>query len=262
MVNKILPRLLPILPVCTILVVFCYAVTAQSAGKFGPGPAGAAAPGPPEVRPKPLALTVDQALKKFGPAGRKSIVSRFESAHIVYPPEKACLVYLKEENRLYLFAPDQKQKWIQIACYKLTSWSGTLGPKLKEGDMQMPEGFYKFTALDARTHLCLWVNYPNSRDRAQAKLEHRSAIGGDIQIHEGVYSTGCIVLDHPSMTELFVLAHDIGCENIELIMAPCNLASHEPTIDFRAQPSWLPKLYKELKGSLARFPIAGGQQKI
>jgi hypothetical protein len=262
MANRCSPRLLLSVPICTILLVFCQTLAAQSVDKFAPGPAGAAAPGPPDVRPKPLALTVDQALKKFGPAGRKCFVSRFERAGIVYPPKKSCLIYLKEENRLYLFAPDQKQKWIEIACYKLTSWAGTLGPKLKEGDMQMPEGFYKFTALDARTHLCLWINYPNSWDRAQAKLEHRSALGGDIQIHEGVYSTGCIVLDHPSMTELFVLAHDIGCENIELIMAPCNLATHEPTIDFGAQPRWLPKLYKQLKGSLTRFPISGGQPKI
>lgn len=212
-----------------------------------------APPAPPRVRPKPLGLTVNQALKKFGPPARKSLAERFKTAGLTYPPKKCCLIYLKEENLLYLFGFDKKQKWIRIANYSLLSWSGKLGPKLKEGDMQMPEGFYRFTALGADTHLCLWVDYPNRRDRARAKLDHRTGLGGDIQIHEGVYSTGCVVLDHASMAEIFVLAHDIGCENMRLIMAPCNLAAHEAKIDYALQPRWLPGLYKDLKAGLAPF---------
>jgi hypothetical protein len=135
------------------------------------------------------------------------------------------------------------------------SWSGQLGPKLKEGDLQIPEGFYKPRSLDARTHLCLWVDYPNHSDRAHAILEHRTALGGDIQIHEGVYSTGCLVIDHEPMAELFVLAHEIGCNKIDLILAPCNLLSKAPGVDFAREPKWLPQLYKDLKKAMIAFPI-------
>jgi hypothetical protein len=65
-----------------------------------------------------------------------------------------------------------------------------------------------------------------------------------------------VVLDNKDMAELFVLAHDSGCQNIDLIIAPCNLIVKNPEVDFTRQPKWLPKLYNDLKKALAGFPIA------
>jgi hypothetical protein len=140
-------------------------------------------------------------------------------------------------------------------AHQIVACSGELGPKLKEGDMQVPEGFYKTSALDAGTHRCLWVDYPNREDKANARADHRTTLGGNIQIHEGVYSTGCVVLSHDDMAELFVLAHDAGINNISLIIAPCNLLVKEPPIDLSKQPKWLPKLYKNLRKELASFQL-------
>jgi hypothetical protein len=55
---------------------------------------------------------------------------------------------------------------------------------------------------------------------------------------------------------LLVLAHDAGCKNIALIVAPCNLVMKKPEVDFTRQPKWVPKLYKDLKQALTCFPIA------
>ncbi|MBS1991927.1 MAG: hypothetical protein JSS83_15500 [Cyanobacteria bacterium SZAS LIN-3] len=218
----------------------------------------AAAPRKVEIcRPKPLGLTVTQALKKYGPQARDRIVGRFSRVQAPYPPKRTTWVCLKDERQLLVFARNARGDWKQIASYPLVSWSGVIGPKLKEGDLQMPEGFYKPTGLDAFTHLSLWVNYPNASDRRNARLEHRTALGGSIQIHEGVYSTGCAVIDHDAMSELFVLAHDVGCEKIDLIFAPCNLAAKTPLVDFSRQPKWLPHLYKDLKAALAALPMGG-----
>jgi TonB family protein len=232
----------------------------REAAPFEPIPQGA---GPFEVefsfdlsgKPKPLGLTVNQALKKFGPDARKRLLPHFQQMHVSYPPKHVTLVCLKEEDLLFVVAKDDNDKWKQVRSYTLVSRSGVQGPKLKEGDLQVPEGFYKITALDAMTHLAMWVNYPNTTDRANAKLDHRTNIGGNIQIHAGIFSSGCMVLNNDDMAELLLLGHDTGCANIDLVVAPCNLVTKQPAVDFKKQPQWLPGLYKDLKQTLAGLPI-------
>jgi hypothetical protein len=207
------------------------------------------------LRPKPLGLTVDQALKRYGPEAKMRIRKQFQRAKATYPPKHTSWICLKQEKIVLIFAKGEDGKMKQITAYPIVASSGALGPKLQEGDLQVPEGFYKPTNLDAGTHLCTWVNYPNRTDQANAKLDHRTKLGGNIQIHEGVLSTGCVVLDHDAMAELFILAHDTGCQNADLIMAPCNLVAKNPDLDFTKQPKWLPKLYGDMKKVMAIFPI-------
>jgi hypothetical protein len=207
------------------------------------------------VRPKPLGLTVAQALKQYGPDAKKRLLAEFESAGVAYPPKNVSVVSLKNERLLFIFAKEKEGKWKQVAIHPIVACSGELGPKLKEGDMQVPEGFYKVSALDASTHLCFWVDYPNREDKANARAEHRTKLGGNIQIHEGVYSTGCVVLNHNDMADLVVLAHDAGINNVSLIIAPCNLLAKEPAIDLSKQPKWLPRLYKDLRTELSSLPL-------
>jgi hypothetical protein len=207
------------------------------------------------TRPIPLGLTVKQAIKKFGPDAKKRLLPCFEQASVSYPPEHLYLVCLKSEELLLVFATDSKNKMKQIRSYSIVSNSGVSGPKLKEGDLQIPEGFYKITGLDAMTHLAMWVNYPNQSDRVHAKAEHRANPGGYIQIHAGIYSTGCIVISNDDMAELLSIAYDIGYKNVDLLVAPCNLSVKAPDVDYKKQPVWLPDLYKQIKDELRRFPV-------
>jgi TonB family protein len=232
----------------------------QKAAPFKPLPKGSA---PIEIeynferesKVTPLGLTVKQALKKYGPAARKRMLPCFQLAQLDYPPRHVNLVCLKEENLLLVFAARAAGKWKQVKCYSLVSRSGVQGPKLKEGDMQVPEGYYKITGLDAMTHLALLVNYPSATDRARARLDRRSNPGSNIQIHAGSHSTGCLVLTSDDTAELLTLAHDVGCAGIDLIIAPCNLITEKPSVDFTKQPEWLPGLYKELRKTLSVFPV-------
>ncbi len=203
----------------------------------------------------PLGLTVAQALKKYGPDAKKRILPYLKNAEVDYPPKQIELVCLKDSNQLFVFARDGRGNRKKVKTYTLVSRSGEQGPKIKEGDLQVPEGFYKITALDAMTHLAMWVNYPNRADMAHAKLDHRTNLGGYIQIHAGVFSTGCLVLNSDDMAELMLLGNETGCRNIALIIAPCNLLLKKPDVDLGKQPKWLPELYKELKTALADFPI-------
>jgi murein L,D-transpeptidase YafK len=207
-------------------------------------------------KPVPLGLTVQQAIDKYGPEAKKRLLLHFQSSKAAYPPDHLYLICLKSEGVLLVFAKDADSKMKQIASYAIVSNSGVSGPKLKEGDLQIPEGFYKISRLDAMTHLAMWVNYPNRIDRAHAQTDRRTNIGSNIQIHGGVYSTGCIVITNDDMAELLVVANDIGYKNVDLMISPCNLLDRKPQVDFRKQPNWLPGLYKEIKDELIRFPIA------
>jgi hypothetical protein len=207
------------------------------------------------TKPMPLGLTVKQAIKKYGPDAKKRLLPCFEQANVPYPPDHLSLVCFKSEGMILVFARDSNNKMKQIRSYSIVSNSGVSGPKLKEGDLQIPEGFYKITGLDAMTHLAMWVNYPNSFDKIHAQTEHRANTGGYIQIHAGVYSTGCIVISNDDMAELFCVAHDVGYHNVDLLVAPCNLLAREPSIDFKKQPDWLPELYKQIKVALRHFPV-------
>jgi len=206
--------------------------------------------------PKPLGLTVQQALKKYGMAAKERLLPEFQDAGVEYPPTHIDLLYFKDENALKLFVTNKAGKLKLLKSYTPVSASGGQGPKLKEGDLQIPEGCYGITNLDAMTHLAFWVNYPNAVDRSNATHDHRTNLGGNIQVHAGSFSTGCIVLSNEDMQELFLLGYEVGCKNIELVVTPCNLLAKKPDVDFRIQPKWLPKLYADLRNKLATFPLS------
>ena len=135
--------------------------------------------------------------------------------------------------------------------------SGKAGPKLKEGDLQIPEGFYRITGLypNSIAHLGLRINYPNAQDKLRAKKDKRTKLGGDILIHGSYWSTGCLAMGNAAIEEIYIMANDVGCNNIRMIFAPCNLNTTKPDIDFKRQPNWVPILYRDLTTELKLYPI-------
>ena len=71
----------------------------------------------------------------------------------------------KEENRIDLYAKNKTaKKFNYLKHFKICDWSGTIGPKRKQGDYQVPEGFYFIEALNPKSsyHLSMNINYPIS----------------------------------------------------------------------------------------------------
>lgn len=203
-----------------------------------------------------LAKTIETIRKPV----KERLLPYFRKAHISYPPSAVTLICFKEEKVLIVFARNGSGKMKQIIVYPIVGTSGSAGPKLKEGDRQIPEGFYKITGLQPNSiaHLALRVDYPNKFDRANAVKDRRTNLGGDIEIHGHWFSTGCLAMGDPIIEDLFLLAHDTGCENINFIVAPCDLTMHKPDVEFNKQPSWLPELYKQLKTTLKHYPFERG----
>jgi len=200
--------------------------------------------------PPPLGLTVPQALKKYGASARKQLREECAEAGISYPPKRLTIVGLKDEKLLLLFGGNESVKLIH--SFPLVSFSGVLGPKLKEGDLQIPEGIYRVTGLAASFRLTLKLNYPNEMDRKNAAVDGRTKLGGDILVHGGSVSTGCLVISMDDMQQVFVAVNDVGISNTKVIIAPCDLTKREAPVDMKTQPQWLPALYKAIKSEMPK----------
>ncbi len=195
--------------------------------------------------------TIEQRLEEFGPAVHQRIISHFNNRNISYPPEKLVLVGLKKEKILELWASGTNGDFQLINKYGILAASGKAGPKLKEGDNQVPEGIYKIISLNpnSRFHLSVKLNYPNEFDRERAAEENRDKLGGDIMIHGSNVSIGCLAIGNQAIEELFVLAAETGIENIKVIISPVDFRESDmPQID--ELPEWTDSLYEKIKQEL------------
>lgn len=87
--------------------------------------------------------------------------------------------------------------------YLICKSSGGLGPKRKQGDYQVPEGFYHIDRYNPNSnfHLSLGINYPNTSDKI---LGNKNKLGGDIFIHGDCVTVGCIPLTDNEIKSLYV----------------------------------------------------------
>ena len=101
------------------------------------------------------------------------------------------IIAYKEEAILELYAKNKSDKIYKKICeYNIAEKSGALGPKRKEGDLQVPEGFYNIEIFNPASsyHLSLGINYPNASDKIKG---YKSKLGGDIFIHGSTATIGC-----------------------------------------------------------------------
>jgi murein L,D-transpeptidase YafK len=116
----------------------------------------------------------------------------------------------KKEAELELWirkeTPSGPQRFGLFATYPICALSGTLGPKIRKGDSQAPEGFYavgpKQLNPGSRYHLAFNIGYPNSYDRAHGRT------GSAIMVHGNCVSDGCFAMTDPAIEEIYGLARE------------------------------------------------------
>src|SRR5262245_45612134 len=192
------------------------------------------------------------------------LAAHFASRQLAYPPRAVGLVALKSEARLELWS-DTGSGWSFVRSYLIRAGSGRLGPKLRQGDHQVPEGVYGVAALNptSRFHLSLRLGYPNDFDRAHAAVDGRERVGGDIMIHGGALSDGCLPIGDEGIEEMFALVDRIGIENVRVIVSPFDLRrvdSRTAASRVTARPPWLGELYATIIDALRPFAIATDEQ--
>ena len=112
----------------------------------------------------------------------------------------------KESRELELWVMhEQSGKYRHFKTWPIAAMSGQLGPKLAEGDMQAPEGFYYVARSsmkpDSRFHLAFNIGYPNHYDLAHARS------GSFIMVHGNKVSIGCFAMTDPFIEEIYTLCH-------------------------------------------------------
>lgn len=192
--------------------------------------------------------TVRSVLKKHTARVRK----RFPQWKRLVDRKTITLIAFKQERRLELWKRIRgKHQWIK--SYPFTGYSGTLGPKRKEGDLQIPEGIYRIAYLNPNSsyHLSMKVSYPNRFDRKMARKDRRTRLGGDIFIHGKNVTIGCIPIGDRNIEELFTIIATNGVRNTRVLIAPNDLR-------IRTAPSikgirWVGLLYTKLKRALLAY---------
>ncbi|CAN5552162.1 hypothetical protein BH18VER1_BH18VER1_16430 [soil metagenome] len=198
--------------------------------------------------------TVEDRLQEFGQPVRGRLAPKFQAAGVEYPPAHVTLIGIKNERVLALHAAGADGQFRFICSYPVLAASGRLGPKLREGDKQVPEGIYRVRELNPNSlyHLAVWLDYPNVFDLERAAEENRTEPGSEIMIHGSDQSVGCLAMGDSASEDLFVLTALTGLENVEVILTP---------VDFRRQtfappdgaPPWTAKLYEQIADELSRY---------
>jgi len=193
--------------------------------------------------------TVADRVEQFGDIVRERLRPRFESIGVVYPPRKIILVGIKQDDLLEVWVSDPP---LLLKSYSILGASGVLGPKLQEGDMQVPEGLYRIESLNPNSlyHLALRVNYPNQFDKAKGQNDGRENLGSDIMIHGKDCSVGCLAMGDEAAEELFILAADTGVDNVSVILSPVDFRSTVLPTRMPSVPDWTSELYASIKKNL------------
>ncbi|MBD3382999.1 MAG: L,D-transpeptidase family protein [candidate division Zixibacteria bacterium] len=141
-------------------------------------------------------------------------------------PEVIFLRAFKSERELEIWGGSDISDTLKlIRTYPFTAYCGKLGPKRRQGDLQIPEGVYYVDRFNPASsyHLSLGTNYPNRSDRIRATSPDP---GGDIFIHGNRVTIGCIPIGDDQIEELYLLAVEAknsGQSGIPVHIFPCRM---------------------------------------
>jgi murein L,D-transpeptidase YafK len=164
----------------------------------------------------------------------------------------------KKDEIVEVWAKDKnKPAFALIKTYKFCKNTGTLGPKRKAGDNQIPEGFYHIDRFNPQSkfYLSLGLNYPNKIDKI---IGDTTNLGSDIFIHGDCQTIGCIPITDDKIKELYVLAVDAraaGQTKIAVTIYPTYLteANYKILKTEFAKDTKLLRFWKGLKDGFQQF---------
>jgi murein L,D-transpeptidase YafK len=141
--------------------------------------------------------------------------------------------------------------FVLFATYPICHWSGSVGPKLRQGDKQAPEGFYTLTRQQIR-HVGRWpksldLGFPNVFDQSLART------GSLILIHGGCSSVGCFAMTNPVMDEIHLLASaaiESGQEHVPVQVFPFRMT--DKAMVAQSKSPWI-EYWKNLKEGYDAF---------
>lgn len=164
----------------------------------------------------------------------------------------------KETSELELWRKNHNNVYVLVKVYDICTFSGNLGPKLKQGDKQSPEGFYNIKPdqmnYNSSQFLSFNTGFPNDYDKFHKRT------GSYLMVHGGCSSSGCYAIQDAPMQELFTAMRDsfkAGQKEIQLHIYPFrmnnwNLYTHKSNknLDFWLQLKYGYDIFNETKKDL------------
>src|ERR1700733_9414823 len=166
----------------------------------------------------------------------------------------------KKEAELEIWKMKSNGEYARLKTYPMCRWSGQLGPKKREGDMQVPEGFYTIAPgqMNPNSHyyLAFNVGYPNAYDRSLGRT------GGNVMVHGVCSSAGCFSMTDEQVADIYAIARDSfggGQREIQLQSYPFHMTA-ENMAKFRLGPNI--DFWKNLKDGSDHFEVTKNEPSV
>ncbi len=185
----------------------------------------------------------------IGTPDLKNLDRRLKAAHLslgkpvfmrIFKREFKLELWMKRDNRFHHFA-----------TYPICNYSGWLGPKLKQGDKQAPEGIYTVSASQlnpkSRWHRAFNLGFPNRFDRAHGRT------GTYLMVHGGCSSVGCYAMTNDTIDEIWKIvtaAFNGGQQRFQIQVFPFQMTDH--ALKARTKHKWAP-FWQQLKPAYDAF---------
>lgn len=166
----------------------------------------------------------------------------------------------KQESELEVWKQDRSGRFSLLKTYPICRWSGELGPKIREGDRQAPEGFYTITPgqmnPNSAYYLSFNMGYPNAFDKALGRT------GSQLMVHGDCSSRGCYAMTDEQISEIYALGREsffggqraFQVQAYPFRMTPKNMAKH------RNNPHMA--FWKMLKQGYDHFEVSRMEPKV
>ena len=166
----------------------------------------------------------------------------------------------KQEAELEVWKQDRDGRFGLLKTYPICRWSGDLGPKMREGDRQAPEGFYSITPAQMNPqssfYLAFNTGYPNAFDQALGRT------GSQLMVHGDCSSRGCYAMTDEQMAEIYSLGREsffggqraFQLQAYPFRMTPINMAKHRNNPNM---PFW-----KMIKEGYDHFEVTRQEPKV
>ena len=166
----------------------------------------------------------------------------------------------KKEAELEIWKKKSSGEYALLKTYPMCRWSGQLGPKKREGDMQVPEGFYTIAPgqMNPTSHYYLSFNvgYPNAYDRAYGRT------GGNVMVHGVCSSAGCFSMTDEQVADIYAIARESfagGQREIQLQSYPFHMTAQN-LAKFRLDPNIA--FWKDLKNGSDHFEVTKSEPSV
>ncbi|MET0707180.1 MAG: murein L,D-transpeptidase family protein [Tardiphaga sp.] len=166
----------------------------------------------------------------------------------------------KQEAELEVWKQARSGQFVLLKTYPICRWSGDLGPKVKEGDRQAPEGFYNITPgqmnPQSSYYLSFNMGYPNAFDKSLGRT------GSQLMVHGDCSSRGCYAMTDEQISEIYSLGREsffggqraFQVQAYPFKMTPVNMAKHRNNPNM---PFW-----KMIKQGYDHFEVTKQEPKV